>query len=600
VQRKLLLGEKGVSLKAVSQPSATLVESSSYDDLVLGAPTLRLLVFSGDTVTHKTIPPSGELRIGRAEECDVWVDVPALSRHHALLVVGPPMTVEDLGSSNGTRVRGRKLEAGERATVAPGEAIDLGAITLVVQRISQAALSARPRRLWSHTYFEARLEEECSRAVVSGVAFTVLRIQLEGAASPAVVQQALAETLAPTDLIAAYGPGEYEAMVFGTKGKEAVNKLSDALAERGAPVRIGHAVYGADGRDPDQLFGEACARIEQKPGGTEEAAASLVPGIVVKDAQMEHLHALLKRVAQSDIPVLLLGETGVGKEVFAEGVHHHSGRKRGPFLRLNCAALTETLLESELFGHEKGAFTGAVKTKVGLLESATGGTVLLDEIGEMPIATQAKLLRVLEQKEVIRVGDVKARPIDVRFVAATHRDLEASIEKGTFRKDLYFRLNGVTLVIPPLRERSAEIESMARHFISRAARQFHRSPEPTLSADALAMLKSYAWPGNLREMRNVLERATLLCNGNVIGPDDLPGEKFSSPALERERTSLTAPQVPGSGTPEFEAERQRIMTALETHGGNQTLAAKQLGISRRTMLNRLDAYAIPRPRKGKG
>ncbi len=585
-------------------PSATLQESS-FDELSPLVPgSLRLLIFSGDTVTHKTLPQTGEWTIGRSEECDVWIDQPALSRRHAVLRIGPPMTVEDLGSINGTRVRGRKLESSEHAPVAPGDSIDLGAVTLIVQRISRSAhAAARGRRLWSHAYFEGRLEEECSRAEASGVAFTVLRVQLEGAASPAVVQQVLLDKTAPTDLIAAYGPGEYEAVIFGeAKGKDVAKKLADACAARSAPVRVGHAVYGPDGRDPDQLFGEACARIEVRAGpGADEVTQNVVPGIVVKDPQMEALHALLKRVAQSDIPVLLLGETGVGKEVFAEGVHNNSVRKKGAFLRLNCAALTETLLESELFGHEKGAFTGAVKTKIGLLESASGGTVLLDEIGEMPIATQAKLLRVLEQKEVIRVGDVKARPIDVRFVAATHRDLEGSIEKGTFRKDLYFRLNGVTLVIPPLRERAAEIESMARHFIARAARQFHRSPEPSLSSEALNMLKAYAWPGNLREMRNVLERATLLCNGNVIGPEDLPQEKFSAPVLERERLSGAHPAViAGSGTPEFEAERQRIMGALESNGGNQTLAAKQLGISRRTMLNRLDAYAIPRPRKGKG
>ncbi len=582
-----------------------------FDELAPQPPgSLRLLIFSGDSVTYKTLPPQGEIVIGRSEECDVWIDVPALSRRHALLRMGPPLTVEDLGSINGTRVRGRKLEGSEHAPVSPGDSIDLGAVTLIVQRVSKrATAAARPRRLWSHTYFEGRLEEECSRAEQSGVAFTVLRVQLEGTASPAVVQQVLGSTLAPTDVIAAYGPGEYEAIVFGeSKGKDVAKKLADTCSARGAPVRVGHAVFGPDGRDPDQLFGEACGRIELKVTSTggavpgdQEITQNATPGIVVKDPQMEALHALVKRVAQSDIPVLLLGETGVGKEVFAEGVHNNSPRKRAAFLRLNCAALTETLLESELFGHEKGAFTGAVKTKIGLLESAQGGTVLLDEIGEMPVATQAKLLRVLEAKEVIRVGDVKARPIDVRFVAATHRDLEASIEKGTFRKDLYFRLNGVTLVIPPLRERVAEIESMARHFIGRAARQFHRSPEPTLTAEALQMLRSYAWPGNLREMRNVLERATLLCNGNIIGADDLPGEKFSAPALERERVSGMQPAaMAGTGTPEFEAERQRIMAALEQNGGNQTLAAKQLGISRRTMLNRLDAYAIPRPRKGKG
>jgi DNA-binding NtrC family response regulator len=560
----------------------------------------RLLVFSGDSVTSQQLPQSGELVIGRSEECHVQVDVPALSRRHAMLSVGPPMTVEDLGSSNGTRLRGRKLDHGEKAPLQLGDAIELGPVTLVLQRSTKAEVAPPRRRLWTHAYFEGRLEEECSRAELSGVPFSVLRVQLEGAASPGVVQKVLADTLAPTDVVAAYGPGEYEAIVFGAKTQAMVKKLKEALEQAGAPVRMGSSSFGPDGKDPDTLFAEACARIESAPGA-DEVTQNQTPGIIVKDPQMEALHALVKRVAQSDIPVLLLGETGVGKEVFAEAVHNSSPRKRGPFLRLNCAALTETLLESELFGHEKGAFTGAVKAKAGLLESATTGTVLLDEIGEMPMSTQAKLLRVLEQKEVIRVGDVKPRPIDVRFIAATHRDLEAHIDKGTFRKDLYFRLNGVTLMIPPLRERTQEIEGLARHFIGKAARQFHRSPEPTLSADALAMLRGYAWPGNLREMRNILERATLLCNGNVIGPEDLPGEKFASPSLVHQpRSSAALPAIPGSGTPEFEAERQRIMGALEANGGNQTLAARALGISRRTMLNRLDAYAIPRPRKGKG
>jgi two-component system, NtrC family, response regulator AtoC len=581
------------------EPSATLQESIFDETGPVTDARYRLLVFSGESVTSQMLPPSGDVVIGRSEECHVQVDVPALSRRHALIRVGPPMTVEDLGSSNGTRLRGRKLDASERAPLSLGDAIELGPVTLVVQRAAKTEVADRPRRLWTHAYFEGRLEEECARAEISGVPFAVLRLQLEGAASPGIVQKVLNDSIAATDVIASYGPGEYEAIVFGAKPTAVAKKLKEALDAAGAPVRMGHAVYGPDGKDPDRLFSEACARIESAPGA-EEVTQNQAPGIIVKDPQMEALHALVKRVAMSDIPVLLLGETGVGKEVFAEAVHNNSVRKRGPFLRLNCAALTETLLESELFGHEKGAFTGAVKAKAGLLESATTGTVLLDEIGEMPLSTQAKLLRVLEQKEVIRVGDVKPRPIDVRFVAATHRDLELHIEKGTFRKDLYFRLNGVTLVIPALRERVQEVEGLAKYFIGRAARQFHRNPEPTLSPEALGMLKSYAWPGNLREMRNVLERATLLCNGNIIGPEDLPGEKFASPALIHNRPSQPMPAMPGSGTPEFEAERQRIMQALETNGGNQTLAARALGISRRTMLNRLDAYAIPRPRKGKG
>jgi transcriptional regulator with PAS, ATPase and Fis domain len=205
-----------------------------------------------------------------------------------------------------------------------------------------------------------------------------------------------------------------------------------------------------------------------------------------------------------------------------------------------------------------------------------------------------KLLRVLEAKEVLRVGDTKPRPIDVRFIAATHRDLEAQVAKGAFRQDLYFRLNGISLVIPPLRERVAELESLARHFIGRAAKQFCRTPEPQLTPEALSMLQAYRWPGNLRELRNMLERAVLLANDRFIGPDDLPLDKLTAIPLTRPASESTSPAAPDA-----EGERAKLVAALELHGGNQTLAARALGISRRTMLNRLDVYAIPRPRKGK-
>ena len=556
---------------------------------------LRLMVFSGETLTTHPLAPGGELVIGRADECEIQVDVPALSRRHAMIRVGPPLTVEDLGSVNGTRLRGEKLISGTRTPLRAGDSIEAGPLTIVVQR-DRANLHTRPRRLWTHGYFEGRLEEECARAEASGVVFSVLRLKLQGTASPQTVQDTLAELLAPTDVIASYGPGEYEALVTGGKPDALVQKLSLTLDKRNAPVLIGAATFGTDGKDPDALLYEANRRVEvEKSTGAHPAhGAVAVRGVVIADPQMTALHALVKRVAVGDISVLLLGETGVGKEVFAEALHQASPRAGKPFQKFNCAAFTETLLESELFGHEKGAFTGAVKAKVGLIESANGGSVLLDEVGEMPMSTQAKLLRVLEAKEVLRVGDVRPRPIDVRFIAATHRDLEAQVEKGGFRQDLFFRLNGISLVIPPLRERIGELESLARHFISRAAKQFGRSPEPTLSAEALAMLKAYRWPGNLRELRNMLERAVLLANDKLIGPDDLPLDKLTSTPLTRPLSDAPA----GEGD-EVDAERTRIITALETHGGNQTLAARALGISRRTMLNRLDAYAIPRPRKGK-
>jgi two-component system, NtrC family, response regulator AtoC len=575
----------------VNDPQRTLLESIEDSSGGLRA-RFRLLIFSGETLSTHTLPEEGDLVVGRADECHIQVDTPALSRRHALIRIGAAMTVEDMGSSNGTRVRGKLLGPGEKAELKAGDSIELGPVTLVVQRASRSQAPQRQRRLWTHAYFEGRIEEECGRAEESGVGFAVARLRLEGTSSPSLVQEVLATSVAPTDIIASYGPGEYELLVSG-KADGLEKTLRDALKARGAAVSIGVAVWGKDGKDPDRLLGEANTRCSAVGVKTTDASAR---GIVVGDPQMAALHALVARVATGNIAVLLLGETGVGKEVFAEAIHQASARRGKPFLRLNCAAFTETLLESELFGHEKGAFTGAVRAKLGLLESANGGTVLLDEVGEMPLATQARLLRVLESKEVLRVGDVKPRSVDVRFVAATHKDLEESVARGTFRQDLYFRLNGFSIVIPPLRDRQGELEQLVKHFISRAARQYQKSPEPAVSPEALAMLKAYRWPGNLRELRNVLERAVLLCSDNLIAVEDLPTEKFSSTPLTRLGPVGAAPA--GAG-PEFEAERARIIAALDSHGGNQTLAARALNISRRTMLNRLDTYSIPRPRKGK-
>jgi two-component system, NtrC family, response regulator AtoC len=561
-----------------------------------GGRPLRLLVFSGETLSTHQLVPGGHLVIGRSSDCHIQVDVPALSRKHAEVRSGPPLTVEDLGSANGTRLRGEKLVAGQRARVRVGDAIEVGPVTIVVQR-EKASVDARPRRLWTHGYFEGRLEEECARAEAAGVVFTVLRLNLQGTSSPQFVQETLAALLAPTDVVASYGPGEYEVMISGGNPQPLMQKLSLALDRREAHVLIGAATFGKDGRDPDALLFEANRRVERERATSERVAYGQVSvkGVIVDDPQMRALHALVKKVAAGDISVLLLGETGVGKEVFAEAIHAASPRAGKTFQKFNCASFTETLLESELFGHEKGAFTGAVKSKAGLIESANGGSVLLDEVGEMPLSTQVKLLRVLEAREVMRVGDTRPRPIDVRFIAATHRDLEAQVAKGNFRQDLFFRLNGISLVIPPLRERIAELESLARHFIARAAKQFGKTPEPVLSPEALALLQNYAWPGNLRELRNMLERAVLLANDRVLGPEDLPLDKLTATPLIRP----VGEAVAGAVAPDVEGERAKVVAALELHGGNQTLAARALGISRRTMLNRLDAYAIPRPRKGK-
>jgi DNA-binding NtrC family response regulator len=415
----------------------------------------------------------------------------------------------------------------------------------------------------------------------------VLRLQV--AAPPGVAQAVLSAELSPHDTVASFGPGQFEVLAPGRSGEAAtqlMQKLSAKLVEQGARVRAGAASAPADGSSPEALLA-ACARPASAPA----------PGFVVQDDAMAQIYRQLDRIAPSMINVLLLGETGVGKEVLAQEIHRRSKRKDGPLLRLNCAALTETLLESELFGHEKGSFTGAVKDKQGLLESAKGGTVFLDEVGEMPSSIQAKLLRVLEERRVLRVGAVTPVPIDVRFVFATNRDLETEVARGAFRQDLYYRVNGISVQIPALRDRPAEIEPLARQFVAEAA-QRDGVPPPDFSPDALAALKSYPWPGNIRELKNAIDRAILLATEGVVTSESLglgPTASSPRPAAAGAATS-TGSSTNWKGEREA-AEKRAVLEALEKTKGNQSKAAELLGISRRTLVTRLTQYGMTKPRK---
>ncbi len=323
---------------------------------------------------------------------------------------------------------------------------------------------------------------------------------------------------------------------------------------------------------------------------------------------MARLHGLVDQVARSDISVLVIGETGVGKEVISAAIHQRSPRAGKPFVKLNCAALPEPLLESELFGHERGAFTGAAQTKPGLIEAAHGGTLFLDEIGEMPPATQSKLLRVFEGGEIQRVGSLRPRTVDVRLIAATNRNLPALLAKGAFRRDLYFRLNGITIPIPPLRERSSEIPALAAFFLERAAKRAGRTP-PKLGPDVLTMLASHSWPGNIRELKNAMDRAVTLCQEGTLRPEHVSLESAVSvleetavPATSTRNTPLPTepPALQQTGRlirTDPATEKTLLMDALERTGGNQSKASTILGISRRTLINRMDEYGLKRPRK---
>jgi transcriptional regulator with PAS, ATPase and Fis domain len=323
-------------------------------------------------------------------------------------------------------------------------------------------------------------------------------------------------------------------------------------------------------------------------------AASVPSDGVVIDPAMRALYEQAARAARATISVLVLGETGAGKEVLAQAIHRASPRARQPFIALNCAALSESLLEAELFGHERGAFTGATHAREGLFEAADGGTVFLDEVGELPPSTQVKLLRVIEEKKVMRVGARAAKAVDVRFVSATNRDLEAEVEAGTFRADLFFRLNGIALTIPPLRARRGEIEELARTFIARASAEMGRTDVPSLSNEARDLLLRHAWPGNVRELRNAMERAVVLCSGTTLLPEHLP-PRLTEPTVAPPAGSTGA--IGSLRDHVSSAERQRVLDVLQRCGGNQTLAASELGVSRRTLVSRLSEWGMTRPRR---
>ena len=442
---------------------------------------LELAIFSGEEVWTFALPAEGAVTIGRGEGSAIRIDDPSVSRSHAVLLVGRQLTIQDLGSANGTMVRGR------------------GGVT------------------------------------------------------------------AP--------------------GNDTLNVRQ--LFERKAPLAVGDSL----------LFGTTSVVLRHRPSTPAPELTEAEPGVIIRDPAMRLLYEQAALAARATINVLILGETGVGKEVLARSIHAGSRRANGVFLGINCAALTESLQESELFGVERGAFTGANQSRPGLFEAANGGTVFLDEVGDLSVSAQVKLLRVLEERTVTRLGSTRERPVDVRFLAATNRDLEHEAATSRFRTDLFFRLNGLTLLIPPLRDRPGEIEPLARMFLTGACREVEREVRPSISGAAMEILRKYRWPGNVRELRNTIDRAVVLCPGDAILPEHLPASLLRSLDSARKPMPLapTRPDAPRSA--DVPRETARILEALERSAWNQTRAARILGMSRGTLIARLDELGLPRPRK---
>jgi DNA-binding NtrC family response regulator len=551
----------------VPDPPPELAPSGGYS----------LWVVNGERTSKVSLPADGRVVLGRSRSADVRIDHPSVSREHAALHLGPVPRVEDLRSANGTRLRGARLQPEAPVPLGPDDVLDVGAVLVVLRARS---LSSQNERTCHPALFELHVEEREQQLGSGGSPFAVARIQLDGSLHAKAAELVIASSLDGRDVACSPAPGRYEVLFSGAGPAEARARLARVvqhLAQRGARERATLTCYPQD------------RPAVETPAARGKPAAGAAQGPMASDEAMTRVLRLLERIAKGTLSVILVGETGVGKDVCATYVHEMSARASGPLVRMNCAALPEPLVDAELFGHQRGAFTGAVSDRAGLLETASGGTVFLDEIGDMPLTIQVRLLRVLEAKEVTRVGATKPRPIDVRVIAATHHDLAELVTQGRFREDLYYRLNGISVVIPPLRERPLDIEPLARWFVARSAPDRRA---PTLSPPSLARLQSHAWPGNVRELRNLMERAVALCEGPCIEPEHLFDEPVRALPSATERASAGSAPTPGLRQEVDSLERERILSALRACSGNQRATARLLGISRGALLRRLDRLGI--------
>jgi DNA-binding NtrC family response regulator len=575
-----------------------------------------LLVLEGDSSSRFPLPDEGVVLVGRDERADLRLRDDSVSRRHArILLTEEGARVVDLGSHNGTLLNGRPVDGAQ--PLLSGDVLSFGAVVAVVRARTRAAPA---RRALEAERLMGQLREEVARALRYGRPLTLLVLALP---EPGGRGREAVEAVLTTDAGPAEAAGWLDGAhllwmlpeVSGEPGEEGLGERVEALLAACPQARLGLSTCPGDGCDVETLVAAARTAAQTAAPGAWASAAEgttrLTLGertVLVADPAMAQLYALLRRLAASELPVLVCGETGVGKENAAFAVHHWSPRAAGPFIAVNCAALPEGLVESELFGHERGAFTGATTARAGLLESAQGGTVFLDEVGELPAAAQAKLLRALEVRRITRVGEVRERPIDLRVVAATHRDLEAEVAAGRFREDLYFRLGAATVLLPPLRERPREVPLLARDFLSRACQALGRR-ELELASGTLHALSRHGWPGNVRELRNLMDYVAAAVTGDVVEPHHLParmlGRKAAGSAAPAPEEAPASPPTGPAPRPRVplaqeirELERRRMQEALEEAEGVQTRAAALIGMPIRTFSFKLKQLGL-QPRAGR-
>ncbi len=570
-----------------------------------------LLVFEERGTRAVRLPAAGDLTLGAATEADICLNglgIPPLAAR--LQVAGDAITLCPLAKETPILVNDAAL-GGPRRLIA-GDTMAIGSVTLTFQR-----RAVRPSQCIAADleFVSRRLGEEIDRCLRSGGAVGLLAVQLGPRRFVGADQLSglLGAQLRPADVLGWNGDGEAYVLLpdTGETAEIPARRIAAALVAVAPDVRVGVAVCPDDAHDVDGLLTGARSAAALAVAGSYALVATCATPlragsqqIVVADPAMKHLYAQVQRLAGSDLPLLINGETGVGKELVAQALHAWSPRRDRPVVALNCAAISESLFESELFGHERGAFTDARTAKVGLLESANGGTLLLDEVGECSPRVQAKLLRVLETKHVCRVGSVTERPIDVRVLAATNRDLQAEVAAETFRQDLYFRLGAATLYVPALRDRPLDIPLLARTFLARACAAGGRS-ELALSRSALRRLALHDWPGNVRELRNVMELCAQMVDGDLLLGEDLPprvaqhAPAWMAGTREAARKAHSGPFEPFDSRrhkaihEEVKAlEKLRMHQALVASDGVRVRAAQLLQMPLRTFVTKVREYGL--------